>query len=119
MVVRGAAISIAVAAVTLGVIELSFSVDLRCIRPFVFTEPASAATSALIFGMWVALLLWVWGRGGEFIAKAPSVFMTLARPETEYEPSTVRLVITALVVVGGVGAFVASSGTPPSLGCAG
>lgn len=117
--IRGAALSIAIGASIFGLIDAVFGVGLGCVRPFAFSDPASAATSAAVLCAWVALLRWVWGRGGELIARAPSVFVQPLSADAEYDPFTVRVVATALVLVSGIGAFVVGGSMPPSSGCGG
>lgn len=116
--VRGAALWIAIATGALGAISLAFSVSPRCTQPFSnLTEPASVATTTVFLLAWGGLLRWVWGPGGEFLARAPGAFMTPASPDTEYEPSTVRIVVTGVVLSSAVGAAVVSSGMPAVPGC--
>lgn len=116
---RGATIAVWLSTAAWVAVEQGLSVRIQCVKLSDWSQPGSMALGAVVVCVWVAFLRWVWGWGGEFIARVPSAFMTPGRPETEYEPLTVRLVITGVLLIGGAGAVLAGNTRPPFPGCAG
>ena len=115
---RGSLIATWVGAGTWGAIERVLAVDMRCLRWFDLSQPGSLMFSAWALGLAVAFLGWLWGSGGELVARAPSAFIRPLSQESEFDSFTVRVVATTLVLVSSIGAFVVGSGMPSSPGCA-
>ena len=116
---RGALVVTWVAVAAWWGLEHVLSVNVKCLSWLDPSQPGSLAFSSVTIGFAAAWLWWVWGAGGDLIARVPNVFFTLFGPDSEFEPSTVRLVITAVMLIGGVVATFMGSTRPPFPGCAG
>ena len=89
-----------------------------CAGYFEFGTVPQAATSLVMIGGWVALLLWIWrGNGATLIARVGPALS--ARPADSYSPRLVRLTITAMVLVSAVGSAFTWRTIPdaPGLAC--
>ena len=106
---RAAAFGLVTPCVVLGSIQLAAGwTDPFCGGVLSFRDPPSAATSVVVLGMWMAILGWVWlGQGAPLLGRIGSALMN--RPgRREISPAEVRLAVTALIFVSGVGATVLS-----------
>jgi hypothetical protein len=84
-----------------------------------FNTAPQAATSLVMIGGWIAILLWIWrGNGATLIARVGPALS--ARPAVAaYSPRIVRLAITAMVLVSAVGGAFSWRAMPdtPGLAC--
>ena len=118
-VVRGAIAWLVVSPCVLGLIALAAHWSSPfCAGYFEFGTVPQAATSLVMIGGWVALLLWIWrGNGATLIARVGPALS--ARPADSYSPRLVRLTITAMVLVSAVGSAFTWRTMPdaPGLAC--
>jgi hypothetical protein len=111
--VRGAIIAITVAVLVLGLTSLIVPTRPHCVRPFAASDPGSVVLSVVTVVAWLATLYWVWiGSGADFLSRAGGVLVTRLNPSRTYSPLTVRLFITALVLISAVGSLVVTRGEP-------
>jgi len=78
-----------------------------------FTDIPHTLVSLITVSGWVALLWWIWRRGGaEFLARvAPALDQRSAYAKT-YSPRVIRLIITTAVLISSVGVFFAQRTMP-------
>src|SRR5258705_9013686 len=84
-----------------------------------FTDVSRTLVSLLTLGSWIALLWWVWrGNGADFLARVAPALGQRPAYDTSYSPRTVRLIVTAIVLIGGAGSVLSwrTMPMPPEMG---
>jgi len=112
---RAAAFGLVTPCVVLGSIQLAAGwTDPFCGGVLSFRDPPSAATSMVVLGMWMTILGWVWlGQGAPLLGRIGSALGYRSR-RREISPAEVRVAVTALIVVSGVGSTILSRQIPQS-----
>jgi hypothetical protein len=85
-----------------------------------FTDLPSALVSLISVSGSAVLLWWVWrGNGADFLARVGPALGQRPTHDRTYSPAHVRLVVTAMVLLGGVGSVIMwrTMPLPPELGC--
>lgn len=85
-----------------------------------FTDLPSASVSLITLAGWLGLLWWIWrGNGADFLARVGPALGQRPAYDQSYSPSVVRLTVTAMVVVAGVGSALTWRTMPAAreLGC--
>lgn len=102
---RGAALWLVGVPVILGLIALAAGwPDPLCAGALSFRDMPSAVTSVILLVSWAALLWWVWlGRGAELLRHAGPALANSPSIKRAVAPSTVRLLITAVVLWSAIG----------------
>jgi hypothetical protein len=106
---RGAVLWLVTPCVVLGLIALSAGwSNPICGGMLSFHDAPSAATSAVILGSWTALLGWVWlGRGADVLGRIGPVLTNRPRYDHTVAPAAVRVSVTAMILVAGLGGSIA------------
>jgi hypothetical protein len=106
---------------TLGVIGLAAGWPSPfCAGVLSFGDVPRSLVSLVTLAGWVLLLWWVWrGDGAAFLSRVGPALSQRPDYDKSYPPHLVRLAVTAMVLVSGVGAIVVSRRMPlpPELGC--
>ena len=79
-----------------------------CAGIFVFDSVPRILSSGLNLAVYAALLWWIWlGRGAEFLSHVAPALGRRPSGDKQYSPKVVRVVVTVLVVISGIGGAVA------------
>jgi hypothetical protein len=107
--IRGAALWLVTPCILLGLIALSAGWSGPCCRGVLsFRDAPSTATSAVILGLWTALLGWVWlGRGADVLGRIGPVLTNRPRYDHTVSPAVVRVTITGLILGAGLDGSIA------------
>jgi hypothetical protein len=85
-----------------------------------FSDVPSTLVSLITFAGWLGFLWWVWrGNGADFLSRVAPALAQRPAYDKSYSPSMVRLAVTAMFVVGGVGSVLAWRTVPvtPEMRC--
>ena len=85
-----------------------------------FADLPRALTSLIVLASWVSLLWWVWrGDGADFLARVVPALGQRVSSTRKRSPGFVRLVVTAMVLGGGLGSAIMWRAMPmtPDLIC--
>ena len=78
-----------------------------------FRDIPSAASAIVILATWAALLVWVWaGRGADLLGRIVPALSSPPNWERSYSPAVVRLAITGMLLIAGVGGTLAYRSMP-------
>jgi hypothetical protein len=80
-----------------------------------FDSVPRALISGLSVAAWAAVLWWIWlGKGAELLARVGPALARRPVYDKQYSPARVRLFVTTLIVVSGVGGAIAWRTMPPN-----
>jgi hypothetical protein len=91
-----------------------------CSGIMVFDDVSHTLVSLLTLSGWIGFLWWIWRRdGAEFLARVAPALGTRPNYDARYSPRLVRMAITAIVLLGGVGSVIVWRTMPtlPNVGC--
>jgi hypothetical protein len=86
-----------------------------CAGMFTFDSVATCLASLIALAGWVSLLWWIWrGGGASFLARVAPALGQRPSFDRRYSEGLVRVVVTALVLIGGVGGAIMWRAMPQS-----
>jgi hypothetical protein len=91
-----------------------------CSGMLLFTDVPRTLVSVITLSGWIGLLWWVWrGNGADFLSRVAPALGQRPTYDTSYSPRLVRLAVTAIVLLGGVGSVITwrMMPLPPEMGC--
>jgi hypothetical protein len=78
-----------------------------CTGVMEFNDVPNALVSLVTLAGWLGILWWIWrGNGADFLSRVGPALGQRPAYDKSYSPAMVRLAVTAMVVVGGVGGVV-------------
>jgi hypothetical protein len=86
-----------------------------CAGILTFGSVPQSLTSLVTLAAWVALLLWIWrGSGADLLARLGPSLSQRPAYDAKYSAKSVRVIATALVLLGGLGASISWRVMPAS-----
>jgi hypothetical protein len=78
-----------------------------CAGMLSFDDVPRSLMSTLTIASWVTLLWWVWrGNGADFLARVAPVFARRQSATRQFSPALIRLGLTPIVLLSGVGSAI-------------